>query len=236
MKNLLLVLVTLMPLFSYSQKKANEFDLKIYTAFEHYILNEYELLDPYHQSIFVERDFSFGNFSIAFPFHTKNFGHEISISAIKFKRNDYKEIEYDDNSHPSYSLESFKSENNELLLRGMYELKFKNKSKKKFLPQIGLGIEPFILYTERIPMIPTVFPIFSLSLGATVYVIPRISYALSDKVYLDFNIPFGLCQYIWNFEKHLNPAMTLEEQRKSQSDLDFLNSTFQIRFGIGVRI
>lgn len=236
MKNLLLVFAAILPLLSFAQNKNKDFNFKVYSSYESYVSNEYQLDDPFFNNLLIEKHTSFGDISVGFPFSSEFFGQEISIAAVKFKTNKYQEIEFDDKDRSIFHSSSLKDESKNFLFKGMYELFLINHSKKKLRPQFGFGIESFLIYSEAYPMLPTVFPNISLSLGATLYFVPRLLYSLTENLYLDLNVPFGISQFIWNQETNLDPSLTLKEQRQRQSDFDFLNNTFQIRFGIGVRI
>jgi hypothetical protein len=233
---LLLVLYAFGTPFVAGQNQQSPWVVKAYYPFESYSKYDYYEEDLTTDAIFREQLYSLGNFVLALSFTNGKIYQELALSDFGFKRSVYQEIQIEPD-HP-YTLTSAKIGDETLSadMRILYEIGYNNQSEKKLKPLISAGIEPFFTYFQIEPVLPTNFPVHSMRLGTTIYLIPRVIFELNSKLFIDLNVPFGIFKAYWNRELYLDPSLSLEGQRSHDLESDFLNNQYMIRLGVGLKL
>lgn len=118
-----------------------------------------------------------------------------------------------------------------------YSLIRRDKTRERKLhPYLGLLIEPVIRYITSIPVHSYSFPRWNADIYYLLALTPRLQYAMSEKVNIDFSAALPLHSNRGNFQKNENPALTKEQQFTGTWNLTFLPNRFFIRLGLSVKI
>jgi len=107
---------------------------------------------------------------------------------------------------------------------------------KKWMPAIGLGINPYFLQEISNPVVSYAFKTSLTNTGAGIYIIPRMVYNISERVYLDINIPVLVTENNFEISKVENPGFTREQQRTTTFTSTQFPSFYSGRIGLGIRI
>lgn len=222
-------------------KKTKQFDAKLYTNFDfipEYISYESDTINGTSRNEDVRKISGF-NFSPSFGFKTKKGNsYEIEVSRLKYSNNYNKEyIRFDSTGGIKTVLSGNNHKQFELYLRYEYKLNlFKSKDWEKFKPIIGLSATPFVTWNKSEPVLSTEFPISETVAGLYLSVVPRIEYFISEKWYLDFNIPVAFVTGHYKSTTSEDPSIALNE--RTESVIDFYNGpvSFAVRFGLGYKI
>lgn len=110
------------------------------------------------------------------------------------------------------------------------------KKNARIKPYIGLAAQP---YYEQYFFVPT-YSIRSSSvdkhLGIRSYVVPHISYNISNRVFIDFNMPFCIFNAQSLKLTTQDPALQSSNRNRTYNFIDMLPSVFSARLGVGVRL
>lgn len=219
-----------------SQKNQKTLDLKGYFGYATHSGFDY-FDEEWPDSGFIrEKIHELGNPVIAVKFDRNVFFQEISISDLRFRQSIHQWNRSDSEKSIRFTSAEIDDELIELNFRFLYELGFRFLPDSKIAPSFSAGIEPFVSYVGILPTYPPFFPVHNTRIGTNLYVIPRITYELSPRLYFDLSVPISLFQAYWNRELYSNPALTFEEQRTRYFNGSIINGDFQIRMGLGVRI
>jgi hypothetical protein len=159
----------------------------------------------------------------------KSFAHEIeflvpelskSIEDIQFPLNyEFRKDPTFDGKGSSYSLR--------------YELSktFTEKSRRLGL-NLGIGVNPYYVFLEYIPNVETTYYLSTKLYGLVLNVIPRIKYRISNRVYIDLNMPVRIYDYRTEKIRIKNPAIPISQQTFKRSENIFFESVYTIRLGV----
>ncbi len=121
-------------------------------------------------------------------------------------------------------------------LRYEYIINFFKNSDCKIAPSLGLAINPYFDLLKFKPHTTLYFPTTTTTIGTKGFIIPRLIYYYSSKVFFDMNIPLEIFEAKTNFYNVRNPALPVTSQRFSNSDFNLFPNQFSLRLGIGVKI
>jgi hypothetical protein len=101
---------------------------------------------------------------------------------------------------------------------------------------LGISDEPLVFYKKVLPYTSASFPATIVELKNNVALMPRFVTNLTEKVFLDFNIPLSLFSMSYRYENNKNPILPIYQQRSNTFESGFLPKNWQFRMGLGVRI
>ncbi len=225
MKNYLLLSSFLM--FAIGSLAQRSFQAKVYQNTDYFNVSYY---NSQTNSTRNSNVLNFTRISLAFVINTsKNLTHEIEFLIPELSKSIYKvklPLDYsfkeDDRMKSTISTYSFRYELSKALF---------NRSKKMVF-NLGLGVNPYYTKTEYEPTVANVYYSFVQLYGASVNVIPRINFNITDKIVLDLNIPLKLYD-LQNKETHVNnPSLPIRQQSSSEVTDVFFEQAYTIRLGM----
>lgn len=222
-------------------KKKKTIDFKLYSNFDlssKYIDYEIDTINGISRNEYMKEINGF-NFSPSLVFYTKKGNSsEIEISRLDYSHKFNKEYTLLDSTGALLNVISGNTQKQfELYLRYEYKLRlFKKKDWEKIKPIIGFSGTPFVIWDKIDPLLNTEFKKTKTIVGLYLSVIPRIEYSISERWYLDLNIPIAISTIHYTSIKNEDPSLSPEE--RTRNIIDFYNTpvSFAIRFGIGFRI
>jgi len=235
MKNILLLVLILVSLISFSQNETENLTktrlLKIYVNFNSY---ETETIDHYSTYSTIEE----GNFitygKISFALETikkKKISHEFELMPFFISMNKSLETRYYYGSGNSISSGGEKVICLEAYGRYRINYCFSNYN-KGFRPFIGLSTGLFYNQTFFRPQIATTFPSGITCFTVPVEVVSGFDVKLHDRLRLAFDIPINLNNIVFEYEYNDNP--TYPEKLRSSKVLYgvFLPKAYNIKLGL----
>ncbi|NOQ70703.1 MAG: hypothetical protein GQ574_01805 [Crocinitomix sp.] len=181
---------------------------------------------------------SLGYFSPAFSWATaKGNRHEIELSRLQINQIDESTfVDYTDGQNPVFLSGDIKTA---ILIALRYEYNFrffKKKEDMKFKPSLGLAIRPYYSKSIFQPHLSTQFPSNQSDIGALVSIIPRITYDLNERWFIDLNMPVNLAEFKLHSNTYFNPALPKNQQTVTTLEFETLPSQYLIRLGVGFRL
>lgn len=80
------------------------------------------------------------------------------------------------------------------------------------------------------------FPQSTTYIGLKGFVIPRLSYSVSQKLYVDLNMPVCAMDFYAQMDKNKNPTLPVKEQSNTTQNFELMPEFFSLRLGVGLRI
>ncbi len=240
MNKLIFVLLLFLSFNLFGQESVKSTDVKLYTSYDYipkYV--QFELDTANREIINYEREISAFNFSPAIVFYNKKGNStEIELSRLRYTNSFNEEYSVYDSTGMVYNTISGKYEKQfELFLRYEYKVSlFKKKNWKTIRPIIGFSAMPFVSWNKTQPLLSTEFETSKTIMGIYLSVIPRIEYIISDRWYVDLNVPIAVSTSHYTIIKSEDPALDLNE--RVIEIMDYYNTpiSFSIRLGLGFKI
>lgn len=123
-----------------------------------------------------------------------------------------------------------------IALRYEYIFNFMKKKNSRWMPALGLGLMPYFQRSSFVPALATSFPATTTSLGAKGWIIPRITYAISSKLFVDLNVPLCITDANIQWSNQNNPNLNVKEQKSETSNFEGAPQHYSIRLGIGLKV
>lgn len=165
----------------------------------------------------------------------KNF-HEIELSDLTIGRSDeLTERIYPDQTTTepvSGALTTVTS----IAVRYEYIQMFGKKKDHKLIPAIGLAAMPYYNRYSTEPAISALFPTRDNLFGIRGFIVPRLNYHISKRVYLDLNVPVNIFDAQQHGTNTLNSALPAEQRTTSSFNFNALPGYYSVRFGVGVKL
>jgi hypothetical protein len=121
-------------------------------------------------------------------------------------------------------------------VRYEYQMDLIAKDKKPWDFSLGLGINPYYFYQISRSELTTIFPTSLSTFGTRLFAVPRFSWHLSPRFFLDVNVPICLGEYRHQYHYDENPAFAISERGRRQVDFSTLPALFSGRIGIGFKL
>jgi hypothetical protein len=119
---------------------------------------------------------------------------------------------------------SFRYEISKVLTKGLKPLQF----------SVGAGVNPYFVAVENIPTTPiAAYPSSRKWYGSTLNFTPRVTYDLTERLYLDLSVPVKVFDYRFQKEHVENPNIPLRQQVNLTQQVIFFERAYTIRFGVG---
>jgi len=123
-----------------------------------------------------------------------------------------------------------------LSFRYEYTMSFKTDDAAKMEFSLGFGINPHFSARKLESFTPTVFNSNQRTFGFRTFVIPRLSYFLTSKLFLDLNIPIAVTDMGFTRAQNFNPVIPEQQQTISNFNLQALPRVITCRIGVGLRL
>jgi len=191
------------------EEKNTQYQFKVYSNIEYTSVKN---VDVYYKS----KSFNFGNITPSFIISKPKVSHEIGISRLSIGQRNYEQGEVSG----SILMVTEGSNSTHFYLNMRYEyivnlMKIKNKHQLS----IAASAEPYIEYGKSIPRTSASFPVRYSTLGNKLHLIPRVTFPLSKRLFLDVNMPIEMMHLYRAITYTENPALTEAQRRFSDLDL-----------------
>lgn len=237
-------LTTLFALFTIlSIAQSNNFDfrhgLKVYNMTSYQKNTEQTIYDnaPSLSSNYEVKSFQFLQPTIAFLWNSEkhNF-HEVELTSLRFGKNDALTELYDDSNGSTQIIQGSSDYNVDISMRYEFILNLAKSKDWKLMPFIGFGANPYFNRISLTPKTSNLYPLSTMQTGIRGFVVPRLTYFINSKVFLDLNVPFCITDFnIERFENN-NPSLTEEERVKSTLNFRQFPNRFSVRLGVGLKL
>lgn len=175
--------------------------------------------------------------SVAFQVKAKNNNfHEIELARFQMSNNLYQLDKFDPASHSWKNADEYRGNYVNIQLRYEYILNFNKKKDSRWLPALGLSAMPYLTYANGKSNLSTIFPRSEATVGIRGFVIPRVSYRISKRLFAELNVPITLGDLNYTHKRHKDPSLSAGEQINSLITFDGMSMPYQIRLGIGLRL
>jgi hypothetical protein len=179
-----------------------------------------------------------GYFSPAFSFYQPNGNfQEIELSRIAINSSRNQSVITTDTNGKVTKVLGMDRTNVAIGLRYEYDYRlFKKKDDCKLKSYLGIAVNPYFSSSTFDPNSTIYFTTRQQSIGATIAFMPRLNYYISERWFLDLNIPISIMDMNITTNKVDNPI--LSEQQRSVSTVNFsqLPCKFLVRFWVGFRV
>ena len=186
------------------------------------------------QSMF--KQFSFGYFSPSISFNKDNGNfHEVELTTFGFGQNENSQSIIDINGNSQLiSGEIVKRFN----FGAKYEFSYKifKQSNSRLSYYIGSSYSLGYSWNSRTPKLSSQYKTSSIQVSNIISLVPRLNFNLSDKWFIDFNIPINLIDFLIVRSKYMDPVLPINQQTGSYSDVNFLPNTINFKLGIGFKL
>jgi len=175
--------------------------------------------------------------TIAFQIKNKrNNIHEIELTDLSVARNTFKNSLSYNPTQPLALLNGSKVTATHISLRYEYIRTFSKKINSRFMPSLGFGILPYYQRNSYKPALSTDYIAKRTVLGAKGFLIPRVCYNVSKRLFVDLNIPMCFVDVNAKIDNLNNPNLPVSEQSNTITNAEMLPDFFSLRLGLGLRI
>jgi hypothetical protein len=121
-------------------------------------------------------------------------------------------------------------------IRYEYLLTFNKNKDNKTVFSLGFGINPYFKGDKYIPRISSEFPTTYNDYGLNLFIVPRITYHLTSKIFIELNIPVCLINSYWEYGKSDNPQLPYNQRKVNTVYFEELPINYSCRLGIGIKL
>jgi hypothetical protein len=175
-----------------------------------------------------ERQVRFGRFSAGLNYTRNKVTHELELfvpeinaSADRVRFPWPQELRRDTN---------FASEVSSYSLR--YALMRNVHSHQRLQIAFGFAVNPYYLKAESFPLVENVYYAYKSILGASLNLMPAISFRASKHVALTVDCPFKVADFYRRTINVKNPAIPIHQQKTHNSETTFFMSAYTVRVGL----
>jgi hypothetical protein len=174
--------------------------------------------------------------TIAFQWKAKNNNfHEIELTNFEIGKTGAKtEFVADTNGIPFVSGQDIVT--TALSVRYEYILNFNKSKDSKLVPSLGFGVNPYFRKNKYSPMASSSFPASESSFGLRAFITPRVTYFITQKIFVDFNIPLYLFDNFILTEMRDNANLPVEQRTVSTYNFNQFPKFISGRIGIGIKL
>jgi len=244
MKNLILILIVcFLTNSAWTQNKYNDFKycIKIYnlSSFD-VVFSKVTFPSSYNFHSYTEITNSTTNYlnpTIAFQWKSKrdNF-KEIELKAFSFRNfNNYiKEI--NDTSGVIEHIQEIDKRTAYISLRYEYIYAFNKSKDRRFNFSLGFAFSPFYKLDKSIPRMENWYGTSTYNIGIETYLIPRLTFNLSKRIFIDLNLPFCLSDLGMQSNLNNNPQIPVKQRRVILFNFSELPKIYSCRLGLGIKL
>jgi hypothetical protein len=174
------------------------------------------------------------NISIQLLSNQRNF-HEIEFTSFTYEKKGFDKSYIDQENESMFLLEGHEKRKLFIAFRYEYSYQFFKQTDSKLVPSIGLGIYPYYSQLTTVPFLSNSYPTTEKLFSLGFQVIPRISYFLTQKFFIDVNLPLSVFDYKYlNF--HIDDPSIIEYFRTKKAEkTSFFPKTYLFRVGLGYK-
>ena len=125
---------------------------------------------------------------------------------------------------------------NNLGLRFEWNFPIFRKENSDFIAFLGVSMDPSVFYQKIKPMSTASFPTRVFELSNTLTVIPRVTYAFTNRFFMDINMPFSFVTFSGNYTYEDNPVLPSFARESINFRTRLPSNIWAIRLGIGYKI
>jgi hypothetical protein len=164
----------------------------------------------------------------------KKHQHEIELTNLSLAKQDISTVTSNDTSGSTATTMGYKRVSTFVGFRYEYILGIEKLSsvRGKFL--LGLGINPYYQRERNTPYVSSSYPSSSSFIGMKSFLIPRFTYRVSKRIFIDANIPICLFDAKLQQETLNNPTLSLQNQKSTVFNYNALPGFLSGRIGIGI--
>jgi hypothetical protein len=242
MKKIFPLLIALAPAYlSFAQNPQPDYKiaLKIYNlaSLEEYTNVTASENDSSTQYTFNTRKLDIFHPTFAYQWSNKKEDfHEIELTRFSLSNTVFGAQSQMGNSNSTMLSGSERMRTIDISVRYEYIRNFRKGLDKKMLPSLGFAINPYCNHIVTQPIVSTSFPTSSWHLGARMFVVPRLNFTLSKRIFLDINIPICIVDNYQLRNKYANPAIPLDNRITYSNLFELLPRVYSIRFGVGFKL
>lgn len=176
--------------------------------------------------------------TIAFQWKSKkNNFHEIELTNFTLSRVQSKtDLINDTSGKVQASLGKNTFNNTMISIRYEYVVNFFKNRDSRFVPSLGFSLAPYFKHNDYSPTANNIYAYSETLTGVKSYLIPRLSYYLSSRVFLDINLPLSVSDINLRTVQNENPAIPALQKRVSNFDLEIFPKQFSGRIGVGFKL
>ena len=241
MKKLISIFVLLLvSLYGWSQNTNLDYEyaIKLYnlTTFEDYsktgvdtsTWNSYYYTDKTLQVLYP---------TVSFQWKTKkNDFHEIELTSFRLDKVETGTETVIDSLGTIETISGGEIITTSISARYEYILNFNKSNDSKLVPSLGFGINPYYRQSNRMPYVSNEYQSSEKSIGARVFVSPRLTYYFSSRFFIDLNIPVCFSDIYFQSDKDEDPTLTIEQRTINTFDFESFPKFFSGRIGIGLKL
>jgi hypothetical protein len=184
-----------------------------------------------------ERNLSFFHPTIAFQWKTKkNNFREIELTKLEFGKHRLinESIDNNDTTAVPNAMWNINQITAAIEIRLEYTLNLFKSRNWKLVPSVGFALSPYYNQTKTSYTAPSKFSAITHNTGAKMFVIPRITYYFTPKIFLDVNLPIS--PYIFNYRHTIYSEPDAQNKSNSRFDIETNENFFHGRIGIGIKL
>lgn len=110
-----------------------------------------------------------------------------------------------------------------------------NHSDSKWRAYLGLGATAFYSRHAQFPEVSSIFPTKNTDWGTRLSVVPRLSYSINEKWFVELNIPITVMALNINHSFVDNPSYTQQQKKLSTITSELFPHYYEFKFGVGRR-
>jgi hypothetical protein len=130
----------------------------------------------------------------------------------------------------------YKSRATNVVLKYEYIINLMKKRNPRLAPSVGLGAAPYFHHVRGVPTTSSAFPYRNTVFGLSGLLIPRVTYNVTSRLYLDINVPITILDLHHQSNKVSNPAVPVSKRTNSLTRFDMLQlEPITVRIGLGIR-
>jgi len=218
----------------YAQETEEEivYQIKMYYNFVHSSF-EYEPTAENLLRVYESEETDFGYITPALTITKNRMKHEIELSALRVKRDE--DFEGIDAGGSIIPVEGSLDWQIDVGLRYEFMLNFLRDELRHGL-FVGTSVAPYFNYWNTVPKTSASFPANTKVFGTRLHLIPRYTYDISKKWFVDVNFPIEVVDAFVHRNYWGNPILSSNERVRTDIQANFFDNVFRFRIGIGLKL
>jgi hypothetical protein len=175
--------------------------------------------------------------SIAFQWHAKNNNfHELELTKLQLGKEIYNTKLVNDSTNATISTGGGELVTTSIALRYEYIFHFIKTRQIKLVPSLGLGGNPYFRQTTYQQIVSNDFKSTYSKTGFKAFVTPRVNYFITNKFFLDVNMPICIFDAVATSDYVGNPVLPLANRTKNSFEFGPFPKYISARIGLGIKI
>jgi len=175
--------------------------------------------------------------TIAFQWRSKkqNF-REIELIDLYFNKKTESREQLDSNGNTDNVLSKRDLYSSGISLRYEYTVIFKKLKASNFVPSISYAASTYFKVDQFVPKSSNQFKNTQSTLGARGFIIPRLTYFVGSKLFVDLNVPICVMDLYYRVNVNEKPGIPVNQQRISNINFELFPKVISVRIGVGIKI